>query len=406
MIEDQLHVDQNTTTLDREVLVKVEGVSKKFCRSLKKSLWYGVKDIASEIVGKDKTQELRADEFWAVNDVSFELRRGDCLGLIGHNGAGKSTLLKMLNGLIKPDKGTITMKGRIGALIELGAGFNPILTGRENIYNNAAVLGFSKEEVDAKLEDIIEFAEIRDFIDTPVQNYSSGMKVRLGFAVAAQMEPDVLIIDEVLAVGDVGFRLKCISKISELIRRTCVIFVSHSMTQISRVSTGTMLLERGRVKFLGEISMGIQKYYELFSNENRLELGVGGATIYGSDVAVSYSKNMSAELRISIELKLNISNKAYLWLMLWDQELKPVADIYAGQNGICLRDTLESQCIEVNCPNINLASGKYMLSAIIVDGFGRVLKRVDNMQAVIISTNVHTQAVINYMLDSNQITFK
>ena len=192
--------------MKNDVLVKVEGVSKKFCRNLKRSLWYGVKDISSELFGSTKNSQLRPKEFWAVDDVSFELKRGECLGLIGHNGAGKSTLLKMLNGLIKPDKGKITMKGRIGALIELGAGFNPILTGRENIYNNGAVLGFSKKEIDAKFDAIIEFAEIDDFIDTPVQNYSSGMKVRLGFAVAAQMEPDVLIIDEVLAVGDVGFR--------------------------------------------------------------------------------------------------------------------------------------------------------------------------------------------------------
>jgi lipopolysaccharide transport system ATP-binding protein len=138
-----------------EVLVKVEGVSKKFCRDLKRSLWYGVKDISSELFGSKKNGQLRPKEFWAVDDVSFELRRGECLGLIGHNGAGKSTLLKMLNGLIKPDKGTITMHGRIGALIELGAGFNPILTGRENIYNNGAVLGFSKKEIDAKFDAIV-----------------------------------------------------------------------------------------------------------------------------------------------------------------------------------------------------------------------------------------------------------
>jgi lipopolysaccharide transport system ATP-binding protein len=197
-----------------EVLVKVEGVSKKFCRDLKRSLWYGVKDISSELFGAKKNGQLRPKEFWAVDDVSFELRRGECLGLIGHNGAGKSTLLKMLNGLIKPDKGTITMHGRIGALIELGSGFNPILTGRENIYNNGSVLGFSRKEIDAKFDSIVEFAELSEFIDTPVQNYSSGMKVRLGFAVAAQMEPDVLLIDEVLAVGDIGFSFKCLIEYS------------------------------------------------------------------------------------------------------------------------------------------------------------------------------------------------
>ena len=144
---------------------------------------------------------LRDGEFFAVKDVSFELRRGDCLGLLGHNGAGKTTLLKMLNGLIKPDAGSIMMRGRVGALIALGAGFNPILTGRENIYINGSVLGLTKKEIDAKIDEIIDFAEIREFIDMPVQSYSSGMAGRLGFAVATALDPDVLIVDEVLAVG-------------------------------------------------------------------------------------------------------------------------------------------------------------------------------------------------------------
>src|SRR6202044_629424 len=155
----------------------VDGVSKKFCRDLKRSLWYGVQDIAGDLLGGGSSQkELRRDEFWAVRDVSFELKRGECLGLIGHNGAGKTTLLKMLNGLIKPDCGRIEMRGRVGALIALGAGFNPILTGRENIYVYGSVLGLAKREIDTKLEDIIDFAEIREFIDAPVQSYRISAK--------------------------------------------------------------------------------------------------------------------------------------------------------------------------------------------------------------------------------------
>jgi lipopolysaccharide transport system ATP-binding protein len=248
-----------------EVLVKVEGVSKKFCRDLKRSLWYGVKDISSELFGAKKNGQLRPKEFWAVDDVSFELRRGECLGLIGHNGAGKSTLLKMLNGLIKPDKGTITMQGRIGALIELGSGFNPILTGRENIYNNGSVLGFSRKEIDAKFDSIVEFAELSEFIDTPVQNYSSGMKVRLGFAVAAQMEPDVLLIDEVLAVGDIGFSFKCFNRIFEMSNDCVTILVSHDMSKITRVATSTILMKSGIVASEdADVNMGVEKYFSHF----------------------------------------------------------------------------------------------------------------------------------------------
>ena len=187
---------------DPEVLVRIENVGKIFCRDLKKSLFYGLKDSVRDLTVQRKgsassasERPLRKGEFWANRGISFELRRGECIGLIGHNGAGKTTLLKMLNGLIKPDTGRIEMRGRLSALIALGAGFNPILTGRENIYINGSVLGFSTKEIDNKIDEIIDFAEIREFIDAPVQTYSSGKQVRLGFAVASTMDPDILIID-------------------------------------------------------------------------------------------------------------------------------------------------------------------------------------------------------------------
>jgi lipopolysaccharide transport system ATP-binding protein len=246
--------DLRPPTSDKnEVLVRVEGVKKKFCRSLKKSLWYGVKDMATEVVGgKGKHDTLRAGEFWAINDVSFELRRGECLGLIGRNGAGKTTLLKMLNGLIKPDHGRIEMRGRVGALIALGAGFNPILSGRENIYVNGSVLGLNKREIDEKIEHIIDYAEIREFIDAPVQSYSSGMQVRLGFSVAVNLiQPDVLILDEVLAVGDAAFRAKCELSVGKLINTSAVIFVSHTALHIRRLCNKVLWLEQGKPKGFG-----------------------------------------------------------------------------------------------------------------------------------------------------------
>ncbi len=248
-----------------ETLIQVEGVSKKFCRSLKHSLWYGLLDIASSFAGPVGPRELRPHEFWALDDVSFQLRRGECLGLVGPNGSGKSTLLKLVNGLIRPDRGKLTIRGRVGALIELGAGFNPILTGRENIYNNAAVLGMSRHEVDQKLDSIIDFADIGDFIETPVQAYSSGMKVRLGFAVAVHLEPDVLIIDEVLAVGDAGFRSKCYNAIAELAERTAIIFVSHAMSSVSRLANEVLVLDNGKTRFQGSTSEGVLEYFNLFA---------------------------------------------------------------------------------------------------------------------------------------------
>ena len=247
-----------------DVLIRVQSVSKKFCRDLKRSLWYGVRDTVNDLLGRDgSAQDLRRDEFWAVNDVSFEVRRGECLGLIGRNGAGKTTLLKMLNGLIKPEQGRIEMRGQLGALIALGSGFNPILSGRENVYVNGAVLGMSKKKIDAKIDEIIDFAEIGEFIDAPVQSYSSGMQVRLGFAVATAMEPDVLLLDEVLAVGDTAFRIKCHRRISRIRRNAAVIFVSHEMPAVALISDRTLVLSQGEVHFEGDTSRGIEAYQAL-----------------------------------------------------------------------------------------------------------------------------------------------
>lgn len=356
--------------MEGEVLIKVEGVSKKFCKNLKRSLWYGTTDMVAEIFGVSSSRKLRKKEFWAVSNVSFELKRGECLGLIGHNGAGKSTLLKMLNGLIKPDKGVIKLKGRIGALIELGAGFNPLLTGRENIYVNGQILGFSKSEINRKIDAIHEFSEIGDFIDAPVQNYSSGMKVRLGFAIAAQMEPDVLIIDEVLAVGDVGFRIKCLNRISELINRSAVIFVSHSMPQVVRVSTDILLMERGKSLFQSkDVNKGIDKYYQGFGDE---ELRIAGtnAKLLSFSFVKKLDDDPSANKTNLVNIKSNegvqmvvkilpiVNMKCYsLNVVLVDQDLKPVA-VYDS-------DAIDSRTFDkhiellIDLPSLPLAKGRY-----------------------------------------------
>ncbi|ASW75051.1 ABC transporter ATP-binding protein [Chryseobacterium piperi] len=321
---------------DKEILVSVQNVSKKFSKNLKKSLKYGASDIIRSTLGLSINKELRPQEFWAVSDVSFELRRGECIGLIGHNGAGKSTLLKVLNGLYTPDKGQIIMKGKIGALIELGAGFNPILTGRENIYNNASILGFTKKEVEDKMQSIIDFSEIRDFIDTSVQNYSSGMKVRLGFAVAAHLEPDILIIDEVLAVGDLGFVLKCFSKIDELLPHTAVIFVSHSMPMISRICNEIILMDHGKVEYQGkEIGKGIQLYYNKFSNNSQNKV-YDDETFALSAVQTDLLNNQihrHQDFSLTFEFKINkpFTELPMLYMEFKDKEQKPIAGIFVKE---------------------------------------------------------------------------
>lgn len=360
-----------------ETLIKVEGVSKKFCRSLKKSLWYGVQDLSNEILGRRHGGhgELRSGEFWAVNDVSFELKRGECLGLIGRNGAGKTTLLRMLNGLIKPDRGRIDTRGRVGALIALGAGFNPVLTGRENIYVNAAVLGLSKREIDVRLEEMIEFAELGDFIDTPVQSYSSGMQVRLGFAIATTLNYDALLLDEVLAVGDAAFQVKCLNRIRGLkASGTSILFVSHSDRQVALITDRCLLLQPDRQAFLGETStvMNLYRRRRLKAQIDRRHItsplsdysdGVeicdlrlhGG----GPDGCLSTTHPAKIELVLCIQRPLP---NASLELRFWNSSGHVVAVLESSALGASLDLQIGLQTIRVEISNLTLMPDTYRLA--------------------------------------------
>lgn len=248
-----------------ESIVEVKDLSKKFCRDLRRSLWYGIQDIAREMSGRVPPQvDLRQKEFWALRGITFRLKRGECLGLIGRNGAGKSTILKLLHGLIKPNVGRIEIRGSVGALIELGAGFNPILTGRENIYINASLLGISKKKANNIIDHIVTFAEIEEFIDTPVQSYSSGMQVRLGFAIAAHVNPQVLLVDEVLAVGDMKFQRKCLQYMTNYLENGgSIILVSHNMHLIQSICSQCLLIDQGVIKFSGSVTDAISTYYNM-----------------------------------------------------------------------------------------------------------------------------------------------
>jgi lipopolysaccharide transport system ATP-binding protein len=384
--------------MKNDTLIQVDSVSKKFCRTLKRSLWYGVQDIGSELMGRKKKPELRKHEFWAVNDVSFELRRGECLGLIGHNGAGKSTLLKMLNGLIKPDKGRITMKGRVGALIELGTGFNPILTGRENIYNNGAVLGFTKKEIDQKYDSIVEFSEIGDFIDTPVQNYSSGMKVRLGFAVASQMEPDILLIDEVLAVGDISFVLKCFGRMDTLLQNTSIILVSHNIPQIARMCTGLILMKEGRVIYNDpDVAAGINLYYSMLDKPLGNYIGSDaavledlwitsneGSTMQGGELHVNYGEELIVTIRVKMNQKIE---KARIYLAFYDTTQRNFGEVLNFEDDIPMLDAQNTYyTFEAKFPRIEFAQGMYSLTVGMTDLSDNARKTLFRKQSVVYFT--------------------
>ncbi|MGH9163765.1 MAG: ABC transporter ATP-binding protein [Vicinamibacteraceae bacterium] len=246
----------------RDIVVEVDSVAKKYCRSLRRSMWYGLVDGLRDVGGiRPPSARLRSQEFWAVDEVSFDVRRGECLGLVGPNGAGKSTLLTMLNGIVRPDRGMIRIRGRTAPLIGVGAGFHPQLTGRENVYVNAAILGLSKAETDAVFDEIVAFADIGKYLDSPVKFYSSGMYVRLGFSVAVHVRPDLLLIDEILSVGDVRFQARCFNRIGEMRRAgTAMIFVSHNMHHIASFCDRVLYLSEGRPRVLAEPEEALAAY--------------------------------------------------------------------------------------------------------------------------------------------------
>ena len=355
-----------------EVLIKAEHVGKKFCRDLKTSLWYGVKDVAADLIGLGSACDvLRPKEFWALEDISFEVKRGECLGLIGRNGAGKTTLLKMLNGLIKPDRGRIEMHGRVGALIALGAGFNPLLTGRENVYINGAVLGLGKKEIDRKFDEIVDFAELDQFIDSPVQSYSSGMQVRLGFAVATAMEPDILLLDEVLAVGDAAFRTKCFERIGKVLTSAAVIFVSHSESQIYRICDHAVLLSRGKIAEQG-IPSEVLARYRLEQGEARPEAhrilheNLRDISIEMESRELGWGSNLRVQIRLQLSAPISVGA---IIIHLWrNGEFVANGEVMFEELSSQIRNIAkEEECLSIDLGPLFLQNGTYFVSLSIFD---------------------------------------
>lgn len=241
----------------KKIAIKVDHVGMKFNLSQEKV------DNLKEYVIKFLKREIKYNEFWALKDVSFTVEEGDRVGILGLNGAGKSTLLKVVSGVLKPTEGKVTTRGKIVPMLELGAGFDPQYTGSENIYLYGAMLGYSKQFIDEKYEEIVDFSGIRRFMDTPVKNYSSGMKARLGFAIATVVEPEILILDEVLSVGDKKFKKKSEKKIKSMFDQgVTVLFVSHSLPQIKRICNKAILLEGGRLIAAGDVDEVAEIYEE------------------------------------------------------------------------------------------------------------------------------------------------
>ncbi len=247
----------------KEKAIEVVNISKKFAVNSDKHRRYALLDLLKETVGIERSTSLRNDEYWAVNNISFDVLKGESLALIGRNGCGKTTTLKIIAGLLNPDRGHIKINGRIQAMISLGAGFNSSLSGRENIYNSAAVLGLTKRETLKIMDEIIEFSELEEFINSPVSTYSSGMKARLGFSVSINLKPDILIVDEILSVGDYAFQNKCNEKFVELQKKNVtILLVSHSHSKVIQLCNRAVWLEKGEMIDSGEASPVVKNYIE------------------------------------------------------------------------------------------------------------------------------------------------
>jgi lipopolysaccharide transport system ATP-binding protein len=291
-----------------DIALRLDHVYKRFRRGEKHdSLRDLLPALVKRAVRRDRERALAPQEFWVLSDICIDVQKGETVGIIGHNGAGKSTMLKHLSGIMEPTRGRVEVHGRLSALIEVGAGFHPDLTGRENVYLNGVILGMTREEIRRKFDEIVEFAGIADFIDTPVKRYSSGMFARLGFSVAAHLEPDILIIDEVLSVGDFAFQRKGLEKMRAVARSgATVIFVSHNLQAVAEFCKRTILLDHGRVVADGPTDMVVRRYLdtgsELSGRRTEGPVRVLQATVTGAGGETSRFESGS-RARISVDLE-------------------------------------------------------------------------------------------------------
>ena len=369
-----------------DIVITVENLSKRYLvghQSAQRERYIALRDVIGREArnfarkaidfarGRQIVQGDEVEEFWALQDVSFEVKRGEVLGIIGRNGAGKSTLLKILSRITEPDHGRAILRGRAASLLEVGTGFHPELTGRENIYLNGAILGMTRAEIRRKFDEIVAFAEVERFVDTPVKRYSSGMYVRLAFSVAAQLELEILVIDEVLAVGDTEFQRKCLGRMREAGQsgRT-VLFVSHNMTAMYNLTSRSIILSQGNLIFDGNTDLAVKRYVEAFNHsaEDGRRLGKGTHTAIESvqlideqGVATShYTPGAPLRVRLSVWTDGSPNLSAELFLVGEDRQKLAFASLYQFA-GIVLPNSPGNYdfCFEIK--PVYIASGAYSL---------------------------------------------
>jgi len=360
-----------------ESVITVDCLGKKFCKDLKRSMFYGLQDIGSDLLDRaGQRSTLRKEEFWALQDIRFAIRPGECVGIIGANGSGKSTLLKLISGIFIPDTGEIRVRGRVGSLIEVGTGFHPLLSGRENIYLKAAILGLPEAEIERRFQAIVDFAGIGEFLDMPVRHYSSGMYCRLGFSVSVFCDIDILIVDEALAVGDASFRMKCLNRINELKQAgKTILFVSHAELSVKHVADRCILLDHGRVVCDGHPNEAYNAYNELIGAAQGSEIddcALRPHTVLSRSVdiqALSISGYDCNRARTGEALDIILDYRAtetfdrvYLNLRLWDLQGTLVSVIDSRRSGFYFDINHRAGQVAIRIPQLNLLPGQYRIA--------------------------------------------
>lgn len=356
-----------------DIAIRMEDVYKKFRKG---EVYNSLRDLLPALTGRmfqrAELSEQDKREFWAVQDLSFEVKSGEAFGIIGQNGAGKSTALKMLSRIMKPTKGRIVVNGRLSALIEVSAGFHGDLTGRENIFLNGTILGMSRREIQSKLDQIVAFSGIEEFIDTPVKRYSSGMYARLGFSVAAHVDPEVLIVDEVLSVGDYAFQQRCIERMREVLRSgAAVLFVSHNLKMVAEFCDRCLLLEKGRTVMIGSPEDAIGRYLQKPSRKQAAGISSGPVSISSVRIrneegeCLRFRSGEKARVDVELVARTNCSKLA-VTLYILDDKLMEIFDTSTdllGHGSFDLGEGDTYRCtFEVS---LNLVDGTYHPSILI-----------------------------------------
>lgn len=342
--------------------------------------------IAGSVKGIFRKKEV--ETFRALDDVSFDVKKGEVLGIIGRNGAGKSTLLKILSRITEPTSGEIHLFGRVGSLLEVGTGFHPELTGRENIYLNGSILGMRRREIDRQFDAIVDFAEVEKFLDTPVKRYSSGMYVRLAFAVAAHLNPEILIVDEVLAVGDAQFQKKCLGKMQDISRRDgrTVLFVSHNFLVLQSLCTTGVLLQNGSIEHLGSINEALSSYNRLFEAGSRpdqqinvVRRGTGRNTI--SQLSINGKDSTETILTGGeFSLQFTLSNpeiRCACIFTIYDEHSIPVANFNSTKSGDNRQLARDSKKVLCRIQQLWLASGRYRINCSLESFEGEIMDHIE-----------------------------